>query len=1005
MARADEERPEPPRDFSDFFHPPWWLSSIVGPPQLDSVDPLGGDAGSEVTIKGQNLDGASVLFGSISAVILQAATDSLVVEVPANLSGDVLITVENFFGSATAPQPFHAPAAPRGFTFSGDAISYGGDLHSSIKSIGLNQPYLVLMVLPTDRSLPAGQTAASLRLNLISKLGPRPPQPPFPLNTANGFWWEATYQKTSFDFDVHTGVVGLPGTMASYFQTPRPRRIQGSGATFPVSFPAARTLVLQGDGGFTATATFPQGATTLAGAVTLINNAIDAAYAGPGPPPLRASSTAGQLTIDTTRAAANAVLVLSGTAVAGLGLAVPPAVLTPGLDAVINSTGAMVDALKGRVAGMAYAAAKALISSYAGVIVAFAGPTTLLRARATLGARRFDVPLPGAPAGQPADQFSLSGVWITTSDTFEVYAHEIGHNLGLPDLYQEPGAPTAAGVELDRWDIMADSTAARHPTAWSKAYKSRDATGTTWMPPGDIEVMTPPPGTGTKTTRVLLAPLESPMPANRTIFQPAYTENLVHAVRLELEPNRSLYVENRQRSRYGPDPNFGTVDYSRNLPGPVTTTSPSRAGVIVTDAVNNTTGLPVLRKEVVLLTPMTDPLDNPGEQQTVLIITPTNSIRVTLVEVVGFAPEVYLVELAWGQGSYFDFRIRDWSPPPWETPDIWVDTKVDNAWDAYRHSNPALNPGVPGNPILNGDRSRVGWESRVYARVWNDGDVPKTGVRVRFQIVVPAAMGPTPGTDIGDVTINLPAGGFALARVDWTPASAPQSHVCVRAMVDYDPGELNANNNMAQENITDWWTQGSPPYDPVDFPFLVTNPLPRPTQVVMKARGLLPGWFLDVDPAEFWLEPEETIEGKATIRADGRVPIEGGDIPPPVISLEALAAQGDTWVPFGGVSGTAHAVRRAKLEVDVSRGKESIDVSGRASTEVDVIRGANVSLRSLTERRREVELQQTTTDGAGEFSAALKPSRGRQTARYLEAILSPTLGTGPAEVELIDLGK
>jgi hypothetical protein len=61
---------------------------------------------------------------------------------------------------------------------------------------------------------------------------------------------------------------------------------------------------------------------------------------------------------------------------------------------------------------------------------------------------------------------------------------------------------------------------------------------------------------------------------------------------------------------------------------------------------------------------------------------------------------------------------------------------------------------------------------------------------------------PSAGTDIGEDTIDLPAGGSALAMVRWTPASANQGHVCVRALVDYDTGELNANNNMAQENIT-----------------------------------------------------------------------------------------------------------------------------------------------------------------------------------------------------------
>jgi hypothetical protein len=40
------------------------------------------------------------------------------------------------------------------------------------------------MALASDLSLPAGETAASLQANLVSRLGPRPPQPPFPNNTA-----------------------------------------------------------------------------------------------------------------------------------------------------------------------------------------------------------------------------------------------------------------------------------------------------------------------------------------------------------------------------------------------------------------------------------------------------------------------------------------------------------------------------------------------------------------------------------------------------------------------------------------------------------------------------------------------------------------------------------------------------------------------------------------------------------------------------------------------------
>jgi hypothetical protein len=203
---------------------------------------------------------------------------------------------------------------------------------------------------------------------------------------------------------------------------------------------------------------------------------------------------------------------------------------------------------------------------------------------------------------------------------------------------------------------------------------------------------------------------------------------------------------------------------------------------------------------------------------------------------------------------------------------------------------------------------------------------------------------------------------------------------------------------MAQENITDWWLQGSPPYDPVEFPFQVTNPLPRRTQVRLRGRGVLRGWFMDVDPVEFWLEPGETILGTARIRADASVPVEDSDIRPPVLTLETLAFQGDTWVPFGGISGTAHPVRRAKLAVDVTDRDRRIEVTGRAWTEIDVIRHANVSLRLLADDgRRELDLRQTTTDGAGEFHDEFSREDDSDPPRFLEAILSPTPGTGPAE--------
>jgi hypothetical protein len=40
----------------------------------------------------------------------------------------------------------------------------------------------------------------------------------------------------------------------------------------------------------------------------------------------------------------------------------------------------------------------------------------------------------------------------------------------------------------------------------------------------------------------------------------------------------------------------------------------------------------------------------------------------------------YLVDLAWGDGSFFDLAITEWDPPPWESVDIWVDNDAQNAF-------------------------------------------------------------------------------------------------------------------------------------------------------------------------------------------------------------------------------------------------------------------------------------------------------------------------------------
>jgi len=515
------------------------------------------------------------------------------------------------------------------------------------------------------------------------------------------------------------------------------------------------------------------------------------------------------------------------------------------------------------------------------------------------------------------------------------------------------------------------------------------------MEDADVEEITAP--SQTKTWSVLLTPVERPVPKTNPFSTSHPGVPLRHAIRIKLSPELSYYVENRQTPFTSST--YGTSRYDSDIPA---------TGVIVTDAADRDSSK-LFRVFVTLATGYNDPLNTAGETWT-YYLNATKRVEVKVVEAIGSNPAVYRVDVTWGDvppatGTDFDYRIRDWTPPPWESPDIWVDTKVDNAWDVYKHSDATKNPFVTGHPVLNGDRLRAKWESRLYARVWNDGNVAKNDVVVKFQVVLPVAMGPSPGMDIGERKINLPAGGSAVTpALKWAPMDVENEHLCIRAFVVPDPKEKSHQNNLAQENFADWYVEKSSPYRPIRFPFQVTNPLSRRALILMRARGLVPGFNLTVEPYHFWLEEGETIHGEAELAVEDWVMTEDAmyeeEQQAPVVSLEAMAKRGCTYVPFGGVSGIAHTVRRAELDMDVDPAEEAIYVSGSARTADGPIAGARVAVRIVgRDQMEELAFDTATTASDGRYSEELPVPRGGPNGdRFVEAVLAPTLGTGPAEV-------
>jgi hypothetical protein len=943
---------------------------IRGAPIISSYRPEEIEPNSEVEICGYNLKGAKIMIDNKQSKIIFDDFQKLIVCAPSDISigNKVDLLAWNRFGNDIEKNAFKVKAAktPEFFTFSAPSNQY-------VKPSAPNQKYLVLMVLPTDKQLPAGLTEADMYADLTVKLSG-------PGKCANGFWQEATYGKTSFIFDIYNKVINLNNKWHDYYHPAEPKRVDGSGANYPVKFSGGETLDISGRAGFSVTITFSAGNQSLSDIINAINKGIDLAFKPSKPDeevPIAAKNNNGQLRLETTETGSGATLAVNGgSAIPLLGLSAPT--VAAGVEELDKQYEVMVEALEKRTFGLSDSDAQVFLDGYNGLIVSHAGSETYYRANAF----GWFFKIRGGSVN-----VQLPTVYITNYYPWQVFAHEIGHNLGLPDLYDEPGGPELVGVELDRWDIMDCSAFDCHPCAWCKTTRSykpgsnEQGYNDPWMTA--IELITPPPQNTNLKREVLLMPTSMKIPPINPFAGIYPGLPLVHAIRCEFDPNHSIFVEAREKGPWS-IATLGNASYDSDIPA---------EGVIVTDCINDVSILQIYRHSAVLLTPMDNPINTIGEEH-VEPVTAINNIKIMCKEIIGSNPAVYKIETLWGPGSFFDLRINPWVPPPWESSDIWIDNQVDNDWDEYKHSDPALNPDVAGHPVRNGDRARVNWPHRLYARVWNDGDTDAKNVQVRFSLVIPPGSGP--GAFIDSATIPLiKAGSFGLAQVIWTPRSTNEQHCCIQVEVIHQTGELNASNNMAQTNITDWFIESSSPYETIEFPFQVQNPLPTRAHFHLNAQGLRAGYHVDVLSVDFWLNPSEIKICEARIWLENGVPYESRDSPAPLISLEWQVHYGCEWIPFGGISGWAHAVERASVDAVFDHPKLYVT----AKTSSGPIRGANVTVRLLTLAEEVVLITRSKTDSSGmaQFQLDL-PSRYSTSDEYrAEVVLSPTLGKGPAE--------
>ena len=200
------------------------------------------------------------------------------------------------------------------------------------------------------------------------------------------------------------------------------------------------------------------------------------------------------------------------------------------------------------------------------------------------------------------------------------------------------------------------------------------------------------------------------------------------------------------------------------------------------------------------------------------------------------------MEVERGPGDFLDLEIRPWlAPTEYGTPDIWIDWPGNGAED-YPNSDPPVGNGDPTH--WSPDQSVVNW---IKVRVHNNGTVVGKGVVVRAFINDPMGMGdkgtfqPLPNSAPQDI----PAGGFKVSLSNGVRKQ--NGHTCIRAEIfthESDFGDLDLNNNDAQENVTSFSPSAGSHHQPVKFAFKVNNDFNYPIEVELIPAGLADGMDL-----------------------------------------------------------------------------------------------------------------------------------------------------------------
>ncbi|WP_347331867.1 hypothetical protein [Marinimicrobium locisalis] len=506
--------------------------------------------------------------------------------------------------------------------------------------------------------------------------------------------------------------------------------------------------------------------------------------------------------------------------------------------------------------------------------------------RKRMYARRHYATDQNAPSGEEPVQMNTSVIIGQEFNDFRspamthhagVMAHEIGHAIDLPDLYEENGFRDDVAY-VDPWAMMGGGNHYfHHFCGWSKWSLG-------WIPDEpDPEVnrtifVDLPSPSETSVTEAWLVPIEY------------WDDALGDDVRGEV--GDSVPIGQLMKLNLGSDGGVTAFlelraegsSFSKNL-----THEPT---VIATNGLDPASdrhwavnGL--YRRKVHLLNSGTE-LRNVNDKWS-FASAPEFPVKGCTAEVAeirsvrGNIP-IYRLRVEREQAEYIDLHFQD-HVPSWKSPDIWVDWPGDNPDPNVPREYPVGTPIDQGEPV----RFPASGSERHFmvARVHNAGNVSAEDVKVRWFVCDPPGTGDDGRWAERDTqTIaEIAPGDNNIATFDWPVDSSTNAHQCMRMeIIDWsiptqvDPAtgdtvalasdDVKLQNNNAQQNVFNFEALSGSPYAPISFAMQVHSDRREPEVASLVPDHLPHGAKLTISPREQTIPPGQARVFNCTLTLD-----------------------------------------------------------------------------------------------------------------------------------------